>query len=123
MSSNSPTRPVYTLVAATDWRAAQASGEYRGGADDLRDGFLHFSTAQQLRESAARHRAGAPDLMLVTVETGALGPLLRWEPAKGGGRVGLFPHLYGPLPMSAVRSAEPLPLDPAGRHVFPAAIP
>jgi uncharacterized protein (DUF952 family) len=114
---------IYTMVHATDWRAAEAAGEYRGSADDRRDGYLHFSTAAQLRASAARHRAGEADLLLVAVEAAALGPALRWEPAAGGRRPGLFPHLYGPLPLSAVRSARPLPLGEDGAHRFPPGIP
>ena len=114
---------IYTMVRVADWRAAKAAGEYRGSADDRRDGFLHFSTAAQLRASAARHRAGASDLLLVAVEAAALGPALRWEPATGGRRPGLFPHLYGPLPLSAVRSARPLPLGADGTHSFPPDIP
>lgn len=113
---------IYTMVRAADWREAEALGEYRGSADDRRDGFLHFSTAAQLRESAAKHRAGEADLLLVEAEAAALGPALRWEPAAGGKRPGLFPHLYGPLPLSAVRSVAALPLGPGGAHRFPPAI-
>ncbi|MBV1796670.1 DUF952 domain-containing protein [Siccirubricoccus sp. G192] len=112
---------IYTLVRAADWQAAAAEGAYRGSADDRRDGFLHFSTAAQLRASAAKHRAGEPDLVLVAVEAAALGTALRWEPA--GSRPGLFPHLYGPLPLAAVRSTAPLPLGADGAHAFPAGIP
>ena len=83
---------------------------------DLRDGFIHFSTAAQVRETAARHFAGAADLLLVAVSTEALGPALTWEPSRGGD---LFPHLYGELPFEAVRWVTPLPLDAAGQHVFP----
>ena len=114
---------IYTLVRASDWRAAEAAGEYRGSADDRRDGFLHFSAAAQVRESAAKHRAGEADLLLVAVEAAALGVALRWEPAAGGQRPGLFPHLYGPLPLAAVRSAVAVPLGADGRHVFPDGIP
>lgn len=114
---------IYTMVRAADWREAELSGEYRGSADDRRDGFLHFSAADQLRGSAAKHRAGEADLLLVAVEVAALGPALRWEPASGGKRPGLFPHLYGPLPLSAVRFAAPLPLGADGAHRFPPAIP
>jgi uncharacterized protein (DUF952 family) len=114
---------IYTMVRAADWREAEALGEYRGSADDRRDGFLHFSTAAQLRSSAAKHRAGEADLLLVEVEAAALGPALRWEPAAGGKRPGLFPHLYGVLPLSAVRSAAALPLGADGAHRFPLGIP
>ena len=114
---------IYTMVRAADWRAAEAEGAYRGSADDRRDGFLHFSAAAQLRASAAKHRAGEADLVLVEVDAAALGAALRWEPASGGKRPGLFPHLYGALPLSAVRSAAPLPLSADGTHRFPPGIP
>jgi uncharacterized protein (DUF952 family) len=114
---------IYTLVRGGDWRAAERAGTYRGSADDARDGFLHFSTAAQLRASAAKHRRGEPDLWLVEADAARLGPALRWEPAAGGSRPGLFPHLYGPLPVSAVLSATRLVLRPDGTHDFPASIP
>jgi uncharacterized protein (DUF952 family) len=114
---------IYTMVRAADWHAAEASGAYGGSTDDRRDGFLHFSAAAQLRASAAKHRAGEADLFLVEVEAAALGRALRWEPAAGGKRPGLFPHLYGALPLSAVRSAAPLPLSADGTHRFPPGIP
>jgi uncharacterized protein (DUF952 family) len=112
---------IYTMVRAADWRQAEALGEYRGSADDRRDGFLHFSAAGQLRDSAAKHRAGEADLLLVAVEAAALREALRWEAA--GSRPGLFPHLYCALPLAAVASVTPLPLGAEGVHVFPATIP
>ncbi|MDB5371417.1 MAG: hypothetical protein JWP04_59 [Belnapia sp.] len=112
---------IYTMVRLADWQAAEAAGAYHGSADDRRDGFLHFSAAAQLRASAARHRAGEAGLLLVAVRVTALGEALRWEPASS--RPGLFPHLYGALPLSAVRAATPLPLGPDGTHAFPAEIP
>ncbi len=110
---------IYTLVRGAEWRAAEAAGHYAGSADDTRDGFLHFSDATQLRASAAKHRAGEPDLVLVAVDPAALGPALRFEPASGGKRPGLFPHLYGVLPLAAVRAVTPLPLGADGLHCFP----
>lgn len=114
---------IYTLVRAADWHAAEQAGAYHGSADDRRDGFLHFSTAAQLRASAAKHRAGIPDLLMVEVATVALGAALKWEPASGGSRPGLFPHLYGALPLSAVAQVVPLPLGEDGLHQFPSSIP
>jgi uncharacterized protein (DUF952 family) len=98
---------IYTMVHEADWQEAQREGAYRGSADDRRDGFLHFSTAAQLRASAAKHRAGQPDLWLLAADAAALGEALTWEPAAGGRRPGLFPHLYAPLPL----------------HIFPPEIP
>ena len=114
---------IYTLVRAADWRAAEEAGAYHGSADDRRDGFLHFSTAAQLRASAAKHRAGITDLLMVEVSTAALGAALKWEPASGGSRPGLFPHLYGMLPLAAVTQRVPLPLGADGLHQFPPFIP
>jgi uncharacterized protein (DUF952 family) len=114
---------IYTLVRAADWRAAEAAGAYAGSADDMRDGYLHFSTAAQVRASAAKHRAGVADLLLVEAEAVALGAALRWEPASGGKRPGLFPHLYAPLPLPAVRRVVALPLGASGLHAFPEGFP
>lgn len=106
---------IYKICTAAEWREAVAVGTYRGSAVDLRDGFIHFSTAEQAEETAARHFAGQDDLVLVAVDIAALGDALKWEPSRGGA---LFPHLYGPLPISAARGLAPLPLVD-GRHSFP----
>ena len=107
---------VFKLVDRASWQASAASGVFGGSPVDARDGFIHFSTAAQVRETAARHFAGRADLLMVAVAAGALGDALRWEPSRGGD---LFPHLYGPLPLAAVRWVADLPLDAAGRHLFP----
>jgi uncharacterized protein (DUF952 family) len=111
------TAMIYHMCPAEAWEEAVAAGQYVGTADDRRDGFLHFSTADQIAESARRHRAGQAGLVLVTVEAARLGARLRWEKARGGQ---LFPHLYGPLFPAEAASIEPLPLGPDGEHVFPA---
>jgi uncharacterized protein (DUF952 family) len=109
-------RMIFKLVDRTSWQAAVVSGAFGGSPVDRRDGFIHFSTAAQVRETAARHFAGQADLLIVAVDAGALGGALRWEPSRGGD---LFPHLYDPLPLDAVQWTADLPLDAAGRHVFP----
>lgn len=107
---------IYKIRAADLWRAAIDDGVFRGSPADLRDGFIHFSTADQVKETAALHFAGQAGLVLAAFDDGALGPLLRYEPSRGGA---LFPHLYGPLdPATALFVAE-LPLGPDGAHVFP----
>jgi uncharacterized protein (DUF952 family) len=111
---------VYKIVPEALWRAAEAAGRFDGAPVDRADGYIHFSTAAQVRETASRHFSGERDLLLVAVDAEALGGALRWEPSRGGV---LFPHLYAPLPLSAVRSVERLPLGPDGKHVFPAPIP
>lgn len=108
--------PIYKIVPAALWRAAVATGRFEGAAVDLADGYIHFSTAAQVEDTAARYFAGLDGLLLVAVDPEAVAPALRWEPSRGGA---LFPHLYQPLALDAVRWAEPLPLGPDGRHVFP----
>jgi len=111
---------VYKLVDRAAWNAAEAAGSFTGSAVDRRDGFIHFSSAAQVAETAARHFAGQADLLLVAVDARALGAALRWEPSRGGA---LFPHLYGSLRLDAVRSVAPLALDATGQHVFPEPLP
>jgi uncharacterized protein (DUF952 family) len=110
-------KTIYKICSAAAWREARGLGEFAGAPVDLADRYIHFSAADQVDETAARHFAGQRNLVLVAVDAAALGPALKWEPSRGGA---LFPHLYGTLPLSAVRWARPLPLGPDGRHVFPA---
>jgi len=109
------TMVVYKIVAAVEWREAETAGVFAGAAIDRADGFIHFSTAEQAPETAAKWFAGREDLTLAAVDAEALGGDLRWEPSRGGA---LFPHLYAALPMSAVVWSRPLLLGPDGRHVF-----
>jgi uncharacterized protein (DUF952 family) len=106
---------VYKIVAAEEWAEAEAAGVFTGAAVDRADGFIHFSTAEQARETAAKWFAGRGDLTLAAIDAEALGKDLRWEPSRGGA---LFPHLYAALPMSAVVWSRPLPLGSDGGHVF-----
>ena len=96
---------IYKICPRILWREAEEQ-----------DGFIHFSTAEQAVETAAKHFAGVDNLVLVAVEADRLGDALKYEVSRGGA---LFPHLYRPLPLDAVRWAVPLPLGPDGRHRFP----
>lgn len=107
---------IYKIVPEGLWRAARQQGVFDGAAIDLTDGYIHFSTAAQARETAARHFAGQSGLLLVAVDGAMLGEALRYEPSRGGD---LFPHLYARLPMDAVLWEKPLPLGEAGNHQFP----
>ena len=107
---------IYHMCPAEAWAEAVAAGRYDGTADDRRDGFLHFSTAEQLPESARRHRAGQTGLVLIEGRGGPARGAVRWEPSRGGA---LFPHLYGPLFPGEASQATPLPLGPDGDHLFP----
>jgi uncharacterized protein (DUF952 family) len=107
---------IYKICDRATWLAAERDGLFRGAPVDARDGYIHFSTAAQVGETAARHFAGASDLVLVAVDADALGAAFAWEPSRGGD---LFPHLYGALPLSAVLWTAPLARAPDGGHVFP----
>jgi uncharacterized protein (DUF952 family) len=98
--ASEPPLVIYKIATADQWRAAEAAGVFHGAPVDLADGFIHFSTASQVDETLARHFAGQSGLLLVEVAVDALGADLRWEPSRGGQ---LFPHLYAPLPLTAVR--------------------
>jgi uncharacterized protein (DUF952 family) len=110
------TTAIYHICRRDEWQAAQAAGAYTGSSQDKADGFIHFSGGAQVVASAAKHRAGQKDLVILEADPAALGAALRWEPSRDGL---LFPHLYGALPVAAVRRTAELPLGPDGRHVFP----
>jgi uncharacterized protein (DUF952 family) len=107
---------IYKICDAALWREAEGVGAFTGAGIDRADGYIHFSAPDQVAETAAKHFAGQRDLVLIAVAADALGPALKWEPSRGGA---LFPHLYGPLPLSAVRFVKPLPLGPDGAQVLP----
>jgi uncharacterized protein (DUF952 family) len=107
---------IYKICERAQWRAAEAAGQFRGSAADERDGFIHFSTAAQLAETAAKHFTGQKELMLVAVDASAFGTALKWERSRGGD---LFPHLYAALPLNAVRWARLLPDEMDGRRLLP----
>ena len=107
---------VYKILPAVLWHEAERQGVFRGSPVDLQDGFIHFSSAEQAPETAAKHFAGECDLVLLHVDVSRLGNRLKWEPSRGGA---LFPHLYGELEVAAVIRVDPLPLAADGRHQFP----
>lgn len=113
MSSAMPL--IYKICPEALWRDAEAAGLFKGAPVDLADGFIHFSTATQLRETAAKHFADQDGLLLIAVTDAALGEALRYEPSRGGA---MFPHLYAPLDPKQARWIAPLPLGQGG-HVFP----
>ena len=106
---------IFKISPRALWQEAESAGRFTGAPVDLADGFIHFSTAAQARETAAKHFAGQDDLLLVAVDAASLGDALKYEVSRGGA---LFPHLYAPLDLSSVLWVKPLPLGPEG-HVFP----
>jgi uncharacterized protein (DUF952 family) len=107
---------IFKIVHADEWRTAEAKGVYRGSAKDRADGFLHFSTEDQLMGTLTRYYAEADDLMLVAVNADALGDALKFEPSTAGA---LYPHLYGDLPISAVNWSRPITRNAAGEFQLP----
>lgn len=106
---------IYKIFRTDEWSEFQAAGKTQGAPIDLSDGFIHFSTAEQAAETAAKHFTGAEGLWLLALESDALGDALKWEVSRGGAK---FPHLYREMTMNEVLWAKPLPLD-GGAHVFP----
>jgi uncharacterized protein (DUF952 family) len=106
---------IYKIVPEALWREAEPLGRFDGAPIDRADGYIHFSTAGQARETAAKHFAGQEDLLLVAVDPVRLGAALRYEPSRGGA---LFPHLYSALDLAAVIWIAPLRWD-GTEHRFP----
>lgn len=106
---------IYKILTGPQWSDLQRAGESAGAPVDVADGFVHFSTAGQVRETAAKHFAGQDGLWLLAVGAEGLGAALKWEPSRGGA---LFPHLHAPLRLADVASARALTNGPAG-HEFP----
>ena len=107
-------RYIYKIAARTLWNEAEQRGVFSGAEIDIRDGYIHFSSQDQVAETLALHFAGQSDLVLVEVDTARLD--IKWEPSRGGQ---LFPHLYGKLPLEPVGTVWPLALDTNGEHILP----
>ena len=106
---------IFKIFRAEEWAQLQADGTTLGAPIDLADGFVHFSTAAQAAETAAKHFAGLEGLWLLALEADDLGDALKWEVSRGGDK---FPHLYREMRLSEVLWAKPLPFE-NGKHVFP----
>ena len=106
---------IFKIFRRTEWDAFRAAGETAGAPVDLADGYIHFSTASQVAETAAKHFATESDLVLVTVDADRVARDLKWEPSRGGA---LFPHLYRRLTLADVVWDKSLPLGVTG-HIFP----
>ena len=109
-------RTIYKICPASAWREAERRGNFGGSADDLRDGFIHFSTASQVAETAKKHFFGQTGLFLIAVDADALGDSLRWEPSRNDE---LFPHLYGELDLGAVTGVLEMHARSDGFHDIP----
>lgn len=115
-SKSAMTQMIYKIAPRALWQLAESKGVFDGAPIDHADGYIHFSAAEQVRETADKHFAQQDDLLLVAVRADKLGQALKFEVSRGGG---LFPHLYALLPLDAVEWVKPLPLGSDGKHVFP----
>ena len=106
---------IYKIFRADEWAQLKANGTTTGAPIDVADGYIHFSTASQAAETAAKHFAGETDLWLITCDAVALAPDLKWEVSRGGAE---FPHLYRELSLKDVVDHTRLPLK-GGTHQFP----
>jgi len=104
---------IFKVLRAREWAALQAAGRTDGALVDVADGYIHFSTAQQLATTLAKHFAGEDGLTLLACDANALASDLRWEPSRGGA---LFPHLYRELRLPDVLWHRPIPLGPQGHE-------
>jgi uncharacterized protein (DUF952 family) len=111
---------VYKIVSKAEWDKAEKTGIFTGSADDRRDGFIHLSSANQVRTTYDKYFQSEDKLLLVALEANRLGPSLRWEESRGGQK---FPHLYGVLPLAAAESVTPIGRTPGGGPIFPPEIP
>ncbi|MBE1205501.1 DUF952 domain-containing protein [Aminobacter carboxidus] len=110
------TKTIYKICPEPMWRQAERNGIFEGAPVDLADGFIHFSTAEQVVETATKHFAGQDNLLLVAIAAERLGPALKYEVSRGGA---LFPHLFAPLETKTAKWVRPLPLKADGTHDFP----
>lgn len=101
-------RTLYRIATRADWAAAEACGVYRGAAHDARDGFIHLSARGQVEGTLATHYTDRSGLVLLEIDAAAVGGAVRFEPSRRGE---LFPHLYGALPIGAVRRVRDIPVD------------
>ena len=94
---------IFKILTLPQWETLQATHEFRGSPDDKRDGFIHLSCGAQLQGTLDKHygfaKTGGDDLVLAAFDSDKLGGALKYEVSRGGEK---FPHLYAPLPLSAL---------------------
>ncbi len=110
---------IYKIFRKAEWQVAESAGMFFGSPDDLRDGFIHFSASHQVRTTCNRYFSNENNLVLAAVDPARLDGL-KWEVSRGGEK---FPHLYGPLKLSAVRTVTDIRRGPDGELIFPPEIP
>lgn len=107
--------PIYHLALAGEWARACSSGSYDRstiGRSLAEEGFIHCSFADQLQATADRYYRNRRDVVLLRIDPACLDAEVRVEEVPGGER---FPHVHGPIPVSAVEAADPVPVREDGR--------
>ena len=97
------THLIYKVFRPDEWQAFEAAGRFDGSEADRRDGFIHFSKAEQLAETLRKYYATEPRVAIAAFQADRFGDALKWETSRGGD---LFPHLYAPLLMAQLESVE-----------------
>lgn len=106
---------IYRLATSSDWEAAQRTGFFQS-QDLAAEGFIHFATSQQLPGVYSRYYRGQCGLVVLCVDPAKLPVAVTWENTRGGTE--LFPHVYAPVPLNAVKHATPATVDADGNLVF-----
>lgn len=106
---------IYKIFRPVEWEAFHRDGQSAGSKQDRIDGFIHFSAADQVAETAAKHFAGEAGLVLAACDPSRFGADLHWEVSRGGAE---FPHVYRNLSRRDIAWSVPLPLED-GIHKFP----
>ncbi|MEL6546676.1 MAG: DUF952 domain-containing protein [Myxococcota bacterium] len=106
---------VFKILRSEEWEHLAAEGRTLGAPIDIADGFVHLSKGEQVAETAAKYFSRVDGLVLLALDSDALGADLRWEPSRGGQ---LFPHLYRELTLEDVSWRKSLPWTDQG-HIFP----
>lgn len=107
---------IYKIFRASELAELLKNKATPGAPVDVADGFVHFSTSEQVEGTLNKHFAGEPDLTLLAVEADTLGDDLKWEASRGGA---LFPHLYRPLRLDDVVWQRGLSVDDASQAFVP----
>ena len=110
---------IFKILLPQEWQELKTTGQMSGAPIDVKDGYVHFSTAAQLRDTAAKHFPAQKEIVVLACETDLMESELKWETSRGGD---LFPHLYGPLDIRCVVWHETVDLKD-GVHQFPGRIP
>ncbi len=106
---------VYKVLRRAELIGLLGSRRTRGSAADVRDGFIHLSTASQLQGTLDKHFGGEEELSVLSFESRDLGRNLRWERSRDGI---LFPHYYGELKAEMIRCRFPVK-NVSGKHILP----